>query len=192
MRPRLVQLLDVTAQPWRNRGGVTRELLALPAGESWQVRVSVADIDTDGPFSRYPGVQRWFTVLQGQGVVLTIDDTVHRLVPGSSPLRFDGAAAAQAHLIDGPTRDLNLMLRNTGGSMRCAADGQAWAPPTAGSCGLFSAVSGRCRTDGLPAVEVPAYALLWFDAAPPSLTFSAGQAPAGQIGWWLATAPQEH
>ncbi len=191
MKPRVVHVLDVPAQPWRNGGGVTRELLASPAGESWHVRVSVADIDVDGPFSRYPGVERWFTVLQGSGVELTIDGAVHRLVRGDPPLRFDGAAAARAHLIDGPTRDLNLMLRHAGGTMQCAADGLAWAPPAAGPCGLFSAVAGRCRADDWPAVEVTPYALLWFDVAPSSLTFSAGQRPAGLIGWWLAAAPQE-
>ncbi len=190
MKPRLVHLLDVPAQSWRNGGGVTRELLASPAGESWQLRISVADIDADGPFSRYPGVERWFTVLQGQGVELTIDGAVHRLVRGDAPLHFDGAAAAHARLIDGPTRDLNLMLRSAGGTMQCAADGQAWPPPAAGPCGLFSTVAGRCQADDLAAIEVSAYALLWFDDAPLSLTFTAGQRPAGLIGWWLAAAPQ--
>jgi hypothetical protein len=191
MTPRLVHLLDVPAQPWRNGSGVTREMLTNPAGESWQVRVSVADIDADGPFSRYPGVERWFTVLQGRGVELTIDGTVHRLARGDMPLRFDGAAMAHARLIDGPTRDLNLMLRCAGGTMQCAIDGQAWRPPAAAACGLFSAVAGRCQADDLPATDVPPYALLWFDAAPSTLTFTAGQRPAALIGWWLAAAPQE-
>ena len=75
--------------------------------------------------------------------------------------------------------------------MQCAADGLAWVPPAAGPCGLFSAVAGRCLADDLPAIEVAAYALLWFDAAPSSLSFTAGQRPAGLIGWWLAAAPQD-
>lgn len=191
MTPRLVHLLDVPAQPWRNGGGVTRELLTSPAGESWQLRISVAEIDADGPFSRYPGVERWFTVLQGQGVELTIDGAVHRLTRGDMPLRFDGVAAAYARLIDGPTRDLNLMLRGAGGTMQCATDGEAWQPSAAASCGLFSAVAGHCQAGGdLPATDVPPYTLLWFDAAPSSLTFTAGQRPAGLIGWWLAAPPQ--
>ena len=57
-------------QPWRNGGGVTRELLAWPDGGDWRVRVSVADIDADGPFSAFPGVERWFAVLEGAGVAL--------------------------------------------------------------------------------------------------------------------------
>ena len=58
--------------PWRNGGGVTRELLTWPplSGDDWAVRVSVATIDKDGPFSAFPGIQRWFAVLDGAGVQL--------------------------------------------------------------------------------------------------------------------------
>ena len=75
----LVRLIDVPGQAWRNGAGVTRELLARPSAADWRVRVSVADIDRDGPFSAYPGVERWFTVLKGTGVDLAIDGQVRRL-----------------------------------------------------------------------------------------------------------------
>ena len=182
--PRLLRTIDAPAQRWRNGGGTTRELLAWPATGEWQVRISVADIEADGPFSAYPGVERWFTVLQGTGVELTLDGTAQRLHRGDAPLQFDGAAAVNCRLIDGPTRDLNLMLRDAGGCMLSAIDGQAWAPVTA-LCGLFTAVAGTCQA-GTQQHELPPYALLWFDTAPASLVFSAGQRPAGLIGWWLA------
>ena len=185
----LVRLIDVAAQPWRNGGGFTRELFATPASGDWSARVSVADIDADGPFSAYPGVERWFTVLQGSGVELTVGGVSRRLLRGDAPMRFDGAAVAHARLIDGPTRDLNLMLRRAEGAMQTAADGLAWSP-LATQCGLFTAVAGRCEADGIDDIDVPAYALLWFDSAPQALRFSAGQRPAGLIGWWLAATPQ--
>jgi environmental stress-induced protein Ves len=185
---RVVRAIDVPAGRWRNGGGSTRELLAWPSPSHWQVRVSVADIDVDGPFSAYPGVVRWFTVLQGNGIELTIGGAPLRLERGDAPVRFDGAAAAHAHLIDGPTRDLNLMLRDASGSMHCTADGIAWLPH-AQQCGLFSAVAGQCNGDGIAAIAMPAYALLWFDAAPVRLTFTAGERPAALIGWWLASTP---
>jgi uncharacterized protein len=189
MTARLIRSLEATPQRWRNGGGSTRELLAWPAASDWQVRVSVADIETDGPFSAYPGVERWFTVLQGAGVELTIDGTSHRLNRGDAPLQFAGAAPANCRLIDGPTRDLNLMLRRASGSLQTATDGQAWSP--AGTqCGLFTAVAGTCIA-GLQRHELPPYALLWFDQAPASLSFTAGQRPAGLIGWWLAATPQQ-
>ena len=108
-----VRLGDCPPQPWRNGGGLTRELLAwataahdtaagpgtTPPG--WTVRVSVAEITRDGPFSPYPGVDRAFAVLEGRGVVLAWPqgDTVCR--PGDEALRFDGAQAPGCRLVDG-------------------------------------------------------------------------------------------
>lgn len=199
MTPRLVRSLDVPAQRWRNGGGLTRELLAWPAGAAWQVRVSVAEIEADGPFSVFPGVQRWFTVLQGAGVELSMGGQRHTVQRGDAPLCFSGDLPTACHLLDGPTRDLNLMLRGAAGAMVTAADGQAWSPK-ASQCGLFSAVAGRCeaQSDGAAlaadfagATEVPAYSLLWFATAPTSVRFIAGQRPAGLIGWWLAANTAE-
>jgi len=190
MTPILRRLIDAPLQAWRNGGGSTRELLAWPAADDWRVRISVADVEADGAFSSYPGVERWFTVLQGAGIELVVDGRTHHLARGDAPLRFDGAAAAHARLVDGPTRDLNLMLLRATGTMQAAADGLPWSP-AATQCGLFSAVAGRCEADGSEAIEVPAYALLWFEAAPATLSFSAAQRPAALIGWWLASTPQE-
>ncbi len=189
MTPNLLRWIDAAPQPWRNGGGRTRELLAWPPGEAWRVRVSVADVESDGPFSSYPGVSRWFAVLQGAGVELTVAGQRHRLRRGDPPLVFAGDAAADCHLIDGPTRDLNLMLRAASGAMVAAVDGTPWSPAAA-QCGLYSAVAGRCRADALD-IAVPAQALLWFEQAPPTLAFYAGERPAALIGWWLAATPLE-
>ena len=191
MTPRLVRSIDVTPQRWRNGGGLTRELWAWPSSADWQVRVSDAEIAVDGPFSAFAGTARWFSVLQGAGVELTVGNVHHRLERGHAPLCFAGDAATACRLIDGPTRDLNLMLRGATGTMDIAVDGLAWSPAAA-QCGLFSAVAGRCRSGALD-VDVPAYALLWFETAPLSLTFVADQRPAALIGWWLAATPgREH
>jgi environmental stress-induced protein Ves len=107
-----IDAASVAPQAWRNGGGQTRELLAWPAGADWRLRISRADIASDGPFSAFPGVERWFAVLQGAGVVLAFADAQHQLQPGDAPLRFDGAAAPGCRLLDGATQDLNLMLRH--------------------------------------------------------------------------------
>lgn len=187
MSPKRVHWPDVPPQPWRNGGGATRELHVFPAGEAWQVRISVADIEADGPFSAFPGVQRWFTVLQGAGIELVIDGRMQRLQRGDAPLCFEGAAAVDCNLVDGPTRDLNFMLRAADGRLETATDGQAWTPAAA-QCGLFSAVGGVCDADGQQHAVAP-YSLLWFDGAPSTLTFTAAQRPAGLIGWWMAATP---
>jgi environmental stress-induced protein Ves len=113
-----IRLDDVSATPWRNGGGTTRELLAWPRKDDWHVRASVAQIARAGPFSAYPGVTRWFSVLSGQGVNLRIAGKERRIAKGDDPLRFDGAEAVDCELAGGPTEDFNLMLRGREGSLR--------------------------------------------------------------------------
>lgn len=119
---------DVPPQAWRNGGGRTRELLAWPPGVDWRLRISLADIDADGPFSAFAGVQRWFAVIEGAGVVLALADGERRLTTASPPLGFDGTEAPGCRLVNGPTRDLNLMLRGGArGVMARAQSGVPWA-----------------------------------------------------------------
>ena len=185
MTPQLIRTESVAAQPWRNGGGVTRELVAWPSAREWRVRISVADVDRDGPFSSFAGVRRWFAVLQGAGVALTVDGVKHRCTTDDDALAFTADATTTCRLIDGPTRDLNLMLRGTAGAMLRVLDGHAWRPQSR-QCALFAQVAGHCRYDG-QALDVPAHALLWFERAPDALVFgSGGAALADPAGWWLA------
>jgi hypothetical protein len=112
--------------PWKNGGGVTRELLAWPGDGDWRVRISVAEIEADGPFSSFPGVDRWFAVLAGGGVALTIAGREQVRRAGDPPLAFSGDAPVGCRLLQGPSRDLNLMLRGVAGTMRPAVGGEAW------------------------------------------------------------------
>lgn len=131
MNWKLVPLAATPPQPWRNGGGITRELLAWPDAVDWRVRISVADVQSSGPFSRFDGIERWFAVLQGEGVLLRIDGAEHRLTRTSEPLRFDGAAAVDCSLPAGATQDFNLMAppgrarqRRVHGRMDVSASGQ--------------------------------------------------------------------
>ena len=202
MTHRLITCDQTAPQPWHNGAGLTRELLAWPPGDGWQVRISVAEIAADGAFSVFAGVQRWLVVLQGAGLELTIDGALHHLRLGDAALGFAGAAATHCHLLAGPTRDLNLMLRGLAGGLHPVGAGRPWSPgqpgqpgqPAAAMAGLFSAVAGICRADG-EGIAVPALALLWFEAAPPILRFEpalpvSGSAPAPHpTGWWISACP---
>jgi uncharacterized protein len=108
---------ETVATPWRNGGGVTRELLAWPEAANWRVRMSVAQVEADGPFSRFDGVRRWFAVLDGAGVRLQVGGAEHVLMRDSAPFPFDGGVATDCTLLAGPTRDFNLMLRGGRGKM---------------------------------------------------------------------------
>jgi environmental stress-induced protein Ves len=115
----IISLADVPPSPWKNGGGVTRELVAWPSASHWRWRMSVAEVESSGPFSRFEGVQRWFVVLSGAGVRLNIgaeaglaeQDNTHSLTRASAPLCFAGELPVQCTLLDGPTQDFNLMLR---------------------------------------------------------------------------------
>jgi uncharacterized protein len=123
-----VRLVDCPETPWRNGGGRTRELLVWPSADDWTVRVSVAEVEASGPFSPYPGVQRWFAVLEGAGVRLTLPHGEAVLRVGDAPVHFAGEAAPPCTLVHGPTRDLNLMLRRgaQGEWKGLYADGTLW------------------------------------------------------------------
>jgi hypothetical protein len=122
-----VHLADCPPQAWRNGGGRTHELLAWPQAADWRVRVSVADIDHSGPFSPFPGVERWFAVIDGAGVELDLPEGTVSVGHGDPPLRFVGEAAPACRLRQGPTRDLNLMHRRGRGvaAMQAAGTGSS-------------------------------------------------------------------
>lgn len=112
-----VRLEDVFPEQWRNGGGRARELLAWPHRENARVRVALADIDRDGPFSAYPGITRWLAVVSGGGVKLRVDGHGHSLRTDSPPFRFDGGAKVEWDLLAGAAQAFNLMLPGPGGSL---------------------------------------------------------------------------
>ena len=182
----VVDLASVPEQPWRNGGGGTRELLAWPPGDVWKCRVSVADITRDGGFSAFPGVERWFAVIDGAGVELDFAWGRVPLSAESGPCRFDGAAAPGCRLRAGPTRDLNLMVHTASGHgrMHRLVPGQAWHSDAALRA-VFTAGALRLQVGAQEAIALPAGSLAWVENGadtPWQVTPLADGAPA----WWLA------
>lgn len=107
--------------PWRNGGGITREVargtlgacgdLETVAGDDWDWRLSIANVDGDGDFSTFPGLTRILTIIRGQGLEITIDGAT-QFLEANHPLRFEGGASTSATLPHGPIKDLNLMFRS--------------------------------------------------------------------------------
>ncbi len=178
--------LDVAPVPWRNGGGLTRELLAWPSPLDWRCRLSVADIARDGPFSAYPGVVRHFVVLEGDGVALDFGGGQVEQRPGDAPRVFDGTAAPGCRLLGGLVRDLNLMCR--GGSGALLPVSGAWQRPSHGLAGLFTRVAGTWRV-GLEARALPAQTLLVTsstDHTAATLWTFEPDAPTNLPGWWFS------
>ncbi|MDF9811273.1 HutD family protein [Streptomyces sp. SPB162] len=114
METRMLRAGDRIPTPWSNGGGVTREITADPPGAGladfgW--RVSLADVVGDGPYSALPGVERIITVVDGAGMVLTIDGEVRPPILPLRPFAFPGDAATDCRLTGGPLVNLNVMTR---------------------------------------------------------------------------------
>ncbi len=117
---RILRAQDYRRMRWKNGGGETTEIIVSPEGASLDTfdwRVSMAHVASDGPFSLFPGIDRTLAVLDGNGIRLRVAGTgTFDLTPASEPLAFPADAAAGAELIDGPIHDLNVMSRR--GAMR--------------------------------------------------------------------------
>jgi uncharacterized protein len=156
-----IALKDVTPTPWRNGGGMTRELVVFPVREHWHWRVSVASIDSAGPFSRFEGVERWLAVLHGQGVRLSIDGASQTLTTSSEPLAFDGAAEVICEPFGGSTLDLNLMVREGRGHMRRVCGDLALAVASGSAIALWSGDDKARATFEGQTMELPPGCLAW-------------------------------
>ncbi len=115
----LIRGADLVAAPWKNGGGVTREVAAFPHGaglDAFVWRMSVADVAQAGPFSRFAGIDRTLVLLSGAGMLLDekVETSTTNTLALTQPLdiaQFAGEAQIDARLVDGATRDFNLMVR---------------------------------------------------------------------------------
>ncbi len=112
----IIRYAELRAEPWRNAGGVTRELASHPKAASaqdgaWDWRVSIAEVSKAGAFSAFPGMERVLTVIDGELLLLTVDGAEHPLEK-YRPFRFSGEADTASALPTGDIRDLNVITRN--------------------------------------------------------------------------------
>ena len=100
---------------WKNGGGETREIAVFPAGAGladFDWRISTAFVVFDGPFSPFPGIDRTLSVLEGDGLGLTIEGrgTVV-LTQASLPFCFSGDSSVDSGVSGESVVDLNVMTR---------------------------------------------------------------------------------
>jgi environmental stress-induced protein Ves len=110
----LLSAADRIASPWKNGGGVTREIAAWPEGsglDGFDWRISMAEVRQPGAFSVFPEVDRWLTVIEGTLVLTVGADTPAFLDGGSDPLAFPGDRPCHGAPVGGAVLDLNLMIR---------------------------------------------------------------------------------
>lgn len=102
------------ASPWKNGGGVTREIAIGPPGANlgaFDWRISMAEVDVAGPFSCFPNIDRVLTVISGELGLDIAGGAPVTLGPTSAPFAFSGDAACHGAPRTGPVVDLNVMVR---------------------------------------------------------------------------------
>jgi uncharacterized protein len=113
---RVVRRNEYREIPWRNGGGVTFEIAREPeSGTDFSWRLSLARIDSDGPFSDFSGYQRALSLVSGAGCRLFgVEARPRELTEPGATVFFSGGAAVACELIAGVCFDLNLMVREPG------------------------------------------------------------------------------
>lgn len=104
--------------PWKNGKGFTSEIAIFPSDSSlaennFTWRLSSAEVAENGPFSSFPGCDRYLSITEGQGLKLQFENE-NRLVNQNTFLQFSGEEKVHSELISGKIKDLNLIVkRNT-------------------------------------------------------------------------------
>ncbi|CAN5160198.1 hypothetical protein BH09PSE1_BH09PSE1_26980 [soil metagenome] len=107
---------DRVATPWKNGGGVTREIAASPSGaglDDFDWRVSMAEVREAGAFSLFPDVDRVLTVLEGTLGLTFAGEKPTFLDPTSEPFAFPGDRPCHGLPVVGSVLDLNVMCRHS-------------------------------------------------------------------------------
>src|SRR4051794_32177689 len=111
----IIRFAELKARPWRNGGGVTRELARQPRtpppDNAWDWRVSIAEVTRAGAFSGCAGMERVLTVIDGELLLLRVNGAEHPLEK-YRPFRFSGDADSAAALPTGDILNLNVITRN--------------------------------------------------------------------------------
>lgn len=116
---RILRAAGRVAVPWKNGGGVTREVAVWPPGSdlnTFDWRISIAEVRDEGPFSVFENIDRTLTILEGRMALAFTDRTVE-LDAHSAPLSFPGDVPCFGTPLGGPVTDLNVMARRD----RCVA-----------------------------------------------------------------------
>ena len=137
----------------------------------------------------FDGVWRCFAVVEGAGVALKFADGERTCRRGDAPLAFDGAAAPACRLLDGPTRDLNLMARGGDATMCAVVPGVDWNASFSVRA-LYTAVAGQWSS-GREFQHVAGGTLLWDDSdATVPWSFRSDDRSAATPAWWLGFTPR--
>ncbi len=162
--------------PWKNGGGVTHELWREPAEPAdFNLRISMAEVAADGPFSRFPGVDRHLALVRGGGFRIVGPAGEHVVTEVGAPIAFPGEDPWDCTLLAGSLRDFNVMVRRATGllaTVRRVGTG----PLPAGARFVFALVDGVAVGPAGAEAPVPREHLAILEAPDTGLVAPAGGA----------------
>jgi environmental stress-induced protein Ves len=126
----ILRARDRRSMPWRNGGGMTRDVVVFPAGadlDSFGWRISIATVESHGPFSRFAGVDRGLVLLEGLLALRIAEEAAIELSPSSPPIALAGEMPVSAEVLSGPVTDLNVMTRR--GLFRATIEARTLSAP---------------------------------------------------------------
>ncbi len=100
--------------PWRNGKGVTNEIYNMSDDSGIVLRMSAATVSCAGPFSCFPGINRYIAVINGDGLRLALEDGNHAVVDKHHGFEFPGDIKVESSLVNGDVLDFNVMTRQQG------------------------------------------------------------------------------
>ncbi len=142
------------AVPWKNGGGITREILRAPAEPTaFDWRLSLATIDAPGPFSSFDGYDRTLLLVRGAGIELDFGGHGRARLDGlGQQASFDGAWDTSCTLVDGPSTDLNLIVSRGRAESLCRSlslEAPETTPTGGWSETIVCCISGRLRVTNM-------------------------------------------
>ncbi|SEO92604.1 HutD family protein [Pseudomonas sp. NFACC39-1] len=157
---KVLRAADYPRMPWKNGGGSTEEITRDAGtgldGFGW--RLSIADIAESGGFSTFAGYERVISVLQGDGMSLSVDGQVTRPLHPLAPFAFNGESHVHCTLLGGPIRDFNLIYAPQRYRARVQwMGGQQRFFSEAGTVLVFSAAPGLAIKIGESTVDLGLY-----------------------------------
>lgn len=170
---RVLTPADYLRTPWRNGRGETAEIARATANAPtgaplW--RLSLAEVAEDGPFSSFPEYVRYLTVVQGAGMRLSGPGGLDVIARPGETVRFDGGPQVHGALLDGPVRDLNLMVAHdrVHARVRVASATDFIFDKPAGRDALAFCAHGAARVDGPASAAIAPGETLWLGPDDPA------------------------
>lgn len=107
----LIKSSEYVVMPWKNGQGVTSQIDIFPKeatfpSKDFHWRLSSARVQSSGPFSQFPGCDRYLSVLQGEGLILN-----ETSIGPNEVFNFPGEDLIFGKLINETVIDLGIIFR---------------------------------------------------------------------------------